>query len=260
MEQATPITLRGPDHCPARRGLSLILALAGGAITWGVVEGIHPVFSVPKEYEAPDIGMPPEVYRKNRWARERMERHHAMLYVGTLGAALAAGLALASRAKGRSFYGGAAAAIALATAGGVAGGHVASRVHEYIYEHYGQPALQHTVIEQMVLLLPLGLAVGLGWGLARLRIRQAIAGALAGLLAGLAAALAYPVAVSLLLPGASTDMLLPMERPSRALWFFLVSGTLGLVVPLAQPNRAHPDTLPSAPASAGDPAESSQNP
>lgn len=259
MEQATPITPGGPDHCPTRRALSLILALAGGAITWGIVEGIHPVFSVPKEYEAPDIGMPPEVYRKNRWARERVERHHAMLYVGMLGGVLATSLVLASRAKGRSFYGGTAAAIALAVAGGVAGGHFASRVHEYVYEHYGQPALKHTVIEQMVLLLPLGLAVGLGWGLAHLGIRRAIAGAVAGLLAGLAAALVYPVAVSLLLPGASTDMLLPMERPSRALWFFLVSGALGLVVPLAQPGRANPDLVPSAPSAAGDPAQSSQS-
>lgn len=242
MEPAPQTSLGGHARALGRGRGSLILALAGGALTWGLVEAVHPVFSVPKEYEAPNIGMPPEVYRKNRWARERMERHHAMLYVGVLGAVVASALVLASR-EGRWWLGPVAAV--LAAAGGAAGGDWASRVHEYVYEHYGQPALQHTVLEQTVLLLPLGLTVGLGFGLANLGRRRALAGAAAGLLAGLATALVYPVAVSLVLPTASTDMLLPMERPSRALWFLLVSGVLGLVVPLAQSARPAVGTAPA---------------
>ena len=245
MEHATHVARDGRLVAWVRRAGSLVLALAGGAATWGIVETIHPVFSIPKEYEAPDIGMPPEVYRKNRWARERMERHHAMLYVGSLGAVVAAALGLAGGVRGRRFST-LAAAVSLAAAGGVAGGHWASRIHEYVYEHYGQPALQHTVLEQMVLLTPLGLAVGLGFGLARFGIRRAISGAAAGLLAGVGAALVYPVLVSLLLPGASTDMLLPMERSSRGMWYLLVSGALGLLVPLAQGRQAAAEIAPSA--------------
>lgn len=246
MQRTTRSVLGRLVDASARRGWwSLIVALAGGAITWGLVEGIHPVFSIPKEYEAPDIGMPPEVYRKNRWARERMERHHAMLYAAMLGVAVAVALGLAGRTARRR-WGFLAAAAALAGAGGAAGGHWASRVHEYVYEHHGQPALQHTLLEQMVLLIPLGLAVGLGFGLASLNLWPTIAGAVAGLLAGMGAALAYPVLVSLLLPGASTDMLLPMERSSRALWFLLVSGACGLLVPLGEGRRAAAEPTPTA--------------
>lgn len=214
----------------------LLAACLGGLLAWGIVERSHPVFSVPKEYEAPDIGMPPEVYRKNRWARERMERHHAMLYVGLLGALLGGGMVVGT-GRGWRRLGGPLLVAVLAASGGVVGGHAASRVHEYVFEHYGQPALQHTLVEQGVLLAPLGLMLGIGWGLATHGGWGLVTGGVTGVLAGVAAALLYPVAVSLLLPGASTDMLLPMERASRGLWFLLVSGLFGAMLPWGTSGR-----------------------
>jgi hypothetical protein len=220
----------------------LILALIAGAVVWGIVQRVHPIFHMPKEFEAPSIGMPPEVYLANRRAQERLDRRHAMLYVGSLGLLVSAALGFREGTRRGTILPSLAAA-PLGALGGLVGGYLGSRVHEYTIEHIGQPELLHTVLAQGAIFLPLGLATGLGVGLAA-PLRAATAKAAgAGLLAGIAAALAYPVAVSLLLPKASTDSLLPIDGPSRLLWLGLGAGLLGLLIPIA--GRSRVEKLPT---------------
>jgi len=208
-------------------------ALLAGAMVWGVVQGVHPLFRVPKEFEAPSIGMRPEVYLANRRAQERNDRKHALSYVGLLGVLLGTGLGavrLSTLSRPRWPV---AIVAASGASGGAVGGLAGSRVQEYIAEHIGQPELLHTVAAQGALWLPLGLALGLGLWLAtgpRKSPRPELA---AGIAAGLIAAVAYPIAVSLLAPAASTDHLLPLDRASQALWLLLSAGVFGIVLPLA---------------------------
>jgi hypothetical protein len=215
----------------------LVLALIAGAVLWGFVQRVHPVFHMPKEFEAPSIGMPAEVYLANRRAQERIDRRHAMLYVGGLGLLVAAALGFREGTRRRTILPSFLAA-PLGAMGGALGAYLGSRVHEYTIEHIGQPELLHTVLAQGAIFVPLGLAVGLGVGLAAPLRAVTAKAAVAGLLAGTAAALAYPVVVSLLLPKASTDLLLPIDGPSRLLWLELGAGLLGLLIPIAGRSRA----------------------
>jgi hypothetical protein len=212
---------------------AIALALCAGAASWGIVQGIHPLFHVPKEFEAPNIGMPPEVYLANRLAQEKVERQHAMVYVGLLGALLAGALAIPPAVRERKRLSPVLAA-ALGLAGGALGGQLGSRVQEYTLEHIGQPELLHTVLAQGAILLPLGLAIGAGlWAASRPRM-SAMPLLFASVAAGLIAAVAYPIAMSLFRPTASTDHLLPVDSGSRLLWFLLVPGVFGLLVAVAK--------------------------
>jgi hypothetical protein len=207
-------------------------ALLAGAIVWGVVQGVHPLFRVAKEFEAPSIGMAPEVYLANRRAQERVDRMHAMVYVGLLGALVGMGLgAVRSVQRSRPRW-----IVLIVAAGGAIGGAVGglagSRVQEYVAEHVGQPELLHTVAAQGAIWLPLGAALGLGLWLTARPGKPPLHELAAGVAAGLIAAVAYPIAVSVLAPAASTDHLLPLDRASQALWLLLAAGVFGLVLPL----------------------------
>ena len=81
--------------------------------------------------------------------------------------------------------------------------------------------------------IPLGGGVGLGLGLATKSVVTAMKTALAGIAAGAVAGAIYPIAVSLLFPEASTDALLPAEASTRLLWVGIVSGAIGVIIPLA---------------------------
>ena len=83
---------------------------------------------------------------------------------------------------------------------------------------------------QVVMLGLLGLGVGLALGIPRRHVRKIAAAAIAGALGGLLAAVLYPVATSLLLPSAGTDLLIPAGTGNRVLWLGISSGVLGLVV------------------------------
>src|SRR6185436_13443603 len=93
---------------PPRAGLpvwlGLMLALIAGLATWGGIQAVHPVFHVPKDAEAPTIGMAPEVYLKNRRAREAVERQHAMLYLGGLAGVVALVLGSADGALRKRYW------------------------------------------------------------------------------------------------------------------------------------------------------------
>ena len=58
------------------------------------MQGVHPVFQIPEKYHAA-MGARPEVWEANGRASNRVDRYHAMLYVGGLG--LCIGLALGVR-------------------------------------------------------------------------------------------------------------------------------------------------------------------
>ena len=235
-------------ECPVGLAVSpfvgFALALLAGAISWGVVQRVHPVFHVPKEFEAPNIGMSAEVNLNNRLARERVERQHAMLYVGLLGLLVGGALGLGEGAARRSILPPLVTA-PLGALGGVIGGLAGCLVHLQTLAHVGQPQLADTLKEQIFVLTPLGLAIGLGLGLTLRSLTDGIKAALAGLAAGLVAGFAYPVAVSVLLPRSSTDMLLPFDLAGRVLWFGLASGLLGLLIPVAGRSRHKAIGMPS---------------
>ena len=100
---------------------------------------------------------------------------------------------------------------------------------------------------QWLLGAPVGLGVGLGLGLATRRPGDIIKAALGGLAAATLAAVLYPVLVSLVLPEASTDALLPEERVNRLLWLGVLSGLVGVVIPIAgRPRKKNVQTVQPA--------------
>jgi hypothetical protein len=214
-------------------------ALLAGAIVWGVVQGAHPLFRVPKKFEAPSIGMKPEVYLANRRAQEWIDRKHALVYVGLLGALLGTALAAARLSVLRRPRWAVLIVAASGMIGGAVGGFAGSRVQEYIVEHFGQPELLHTVLAQGAIWLPLGMALGLGLWLATGPGKSPLHELASGVVAGLIAAVVYPIAVSVLVPAASTDHLLPLDRVSQALWLLLSAGVFGIVLPLASRPCGH---------------------
>src|SRR6476661_2034438 len=72
----------------------LVLALIAGAVVFGIIQAVHPVFLVPEEFHAA-MGARPEVWEANHRETNKVNRYHAMLYVGSLG--LLIGLVLGLR-------------------------------------------------------------------------------------------------------------------------------------------------------------------
>jgi hypothetical protein len=214
---------------------AMILALVAGAAVWTVIDAVHPVFHIPQEFHAA-MGAGEAKFAENRRAQDIVERKHAMLYVGGLGLSIALCLALCEGILRRSWIA-PLVAVPPATAGGVLGGFLGCLVYEYVRKEVGQAELTHTIAAQLLLAAPLGLGVGLGLGLTTRTVGGAIQSAVGGLAAGLLVSVFYPIIVSIALPGASTDTLLPDDRGSRLLWLALLSGLIGLVIPIAGRRR-----------------------
>jgi hypothetical protein len=216
--------------------VGLVMALVAAGVMWVVMQKVHPVFHVPAEFHAA-MGAGAAVFERNRREQDRVDRKHAMLYVGGLGMFVGAALGLGEGILRRSWLTPVSAAV-LGALGGAAGGWLGCLVHEYVRKHVGQAELMHTIGAQLLLAVPLGLGVGCGLGLATRSaggvVRAAFAGAAAGVLAGVV----YPVIVSIVLPGASTDALLPEEGSSRMLWLGIIAGLIGVIVPVAGRRRA----------------------
>ena len=236
---------RPTDSAYAARLVIPLLALAAGLITWGLIEGVHPVFHVPKQFEVANIGAPAEKLEANRLARDRVDRQHAALYMATLGAALALAVTTVPAVRRRSPL---PALIALPLGGlfGAAGGYVGNLVLEYMTTTLGQAELMHTVGVQSTLFGILGLGVGLAYGVTEpatsktQALRQAVARAVAGLVADVLAAVVFAVAVSILMPATSTDFLMPTDSISRALWLGVASAILGAIVPSGREVKTAP--------------------
>jgi len=199
---------------------------------WGVIQGVHPVFRVPKKFDVPSIGMPPALFAAHRREQDRVDRWHAMLYVGGLGLLVAAFLGIGEGARRASWLP-PLIAPPLAALGGAVGGALGCLVYQYVRENVGQAGLTHTFLAQLLVATPLGLGIGLGLGLATRTASGSIKAAVAGVVAGIVAGAAFPVTISILLPAASSDALLPEEGSSRLLWLAILAGMMGLVIPIA---------------------------
>jgi len=220
---------RGPVVRPWE---GLLFGFAASVVTWGVVQVSHPVFWVGKEFDVPRIGMPPEKFAAHRREQDRIDQWHAALYLGNLGLLL--GVAIGARAAvARRSWVPPIVAGPFGAIGGAVGGALGCMVLQQVRTAIGEVDLLHTVEAQLACGMPLGLGVGLGLGLATKTASNAMSGALAGLAGGALAAVVYPVVVSLLMPEAGTDALLPEGAATRLLWIAMLAGTIGLVIPMA---------------------------
>jgi hypothetical protein len=215
----------------------LVLSLLVGLVVWSTVQAAHPVFRVPKEYDVPSIGMPPELFARFRRQQDFVDRQHAMLYLGGLGLLVAAVLGLREGALRRSLLP-PLVAPPLGAVGGALGGFLGCLVYEYVHANIGQADLAHTLGAQVAVAAPLGLGIGLGLGLSTRSLAGAAKVTLAGLAAGILAGVIFPVALSILHPTAESDDLLPDDATSRLLWLAILAGALGLVIPIAGRQRA----------------------
>jgi hypothetical protein len=206
----------------------LVLAAVGGALAWGVIEGTSPVFTVPREYDIPDLGAPNEMFDALHAVQVRVNRNNAVLELTWL-SVLVAGMIAVGEAVARRGLKPLLVAVPVAAAGGGVAGFVGSLAWETLGA--GPPGeLTETVQVQVVLLGMLGVGVGLAVGLSSGSLPRVVASAVAGLGAGILAGVVYPVAISLLLPTASTDSLVPKGAVHRLLWIEITAATLGLFV------------------------------
>jgi hypothetical protein len=210
----------------------LILGLVAGAATFGISRAVHPIYRVGKEFDVPSIGAPTELFLANRREQDKVNRKHAMIYVGGLALLIAVALAAVIAAPRHSWLAPLAAA-PLGALGGAGGAYLGSLAEVYVRTNIGQAELNHTIGMQLAVGLPLGLGIGLGVGLATRSLAGTLKTALAGLASGALAAALYPVLVSVLLPAAETETVLPVETNSRVMWFAVYSGLLGVIIPVA---------------------------
>ena len=231
----------GVRNVPTTEGVAtrpidgLALGLVAAAILYGLIEATYPIFFVPEKFH---IGMnaPVADILANRRATDQVLRYHAMLYAGSLGLLLGALLGIREGMLRRAWLSPVVTAV-LGALGGALGGFLGCLVYEYVRFHVGQATLMHTIIAQWLVGAPLGLGVGLGLGLATRTMPGTLKAALGGLAAATLAAVLFPVLVSIVMPAASTEALLPEERGSRALWLGLLAGLIGLVIPLSGRRR-----------------------
>jgi hypothetical protein len=231
----------GPQSLPPTSGAAmgplggLVLALVAAAMAYGLIETTHPVFHVPEKFH---IGMnaPTDAILANRRATDQVLRYHAMLYVGSLGLILGLLLGVREGMLRRAWLTPVVAGM-LGALGGDLGGFLGCLVYEYVRFQVGQATLMHTIIAQWLVGAPLGLGVGLGLGLATRTMSGTLKAALGGVAAATLAAVLFPVLVSIVMPAASTEALLPEERGSRGLWLGLLAGLIGLVIPLSGRRR-----------------------
>jgi hypothetical protein len=159
-----------------------------------------------------------------------------MLYLGSLGALLGAALGIGDGVARRSAIP-AVLATLLGAGGGVLGGLLACIVQEHTKANVGLAELKHTLFAQLAACLPLAVGIALGLGLATRSAGGLLTTLLTGLGGGALAAVVYPLITSTLLPGISTDSLLPEEATSRLMWLGLMSGLIGLIIPIAGRRR-----------------------
>lgn len=210
---------------PAWQGL--LLGLIAGALVWGVVQSVHPLFRVPEQFHIAGLGAPVEQHVAFRREQDRVDRWHATLYLGSLGLLL--GLLMGGRvAVARRAAAAVLLALPLGLLGGAASGFLAPRVYVWARDTVGSIELLQIVLAQCLVGVPLGLLLGLGIGIARGGVQGAVRGLLSGAVGGVLFAMAYPLVVSIALPTASTDVLLPEEAVTRLLWLAMLGGFVGV--------------------------------
>lgn len=229
----TPVVKLG-GRFSVRSHSGLILALAGGGLTWFILQATYPVFSMPKEL----INLGPSATAEQELAQfvaqEKIHRQHAIMYVALLGALVGSGLSVSQASRYRStraaVYGGAVVFI-LGGLFGAAGGLVGDIAYAGTRTSEQPLSLLGTILVQVVTLGTLGVGVGLGLGIAGGQLVAAGKNLAAGLLVGICAGMCYPLIVGTLLPNAQTESTLPTDRLNQLVWITVTSCLLGLIIP-----------------------------
>lgn len=218
---------------------SLAVALVAGAIAWGLLQAGDPVFKVPPEYHVPNIGAPAEKLAALQAAVNRTNLKNAMLYLATFGALEALALAaLPYRVTG------AAIALPIGLALGALAGWIGTLIRAAWVPPDGQADVTQTVLVQGLTLAAFGMGVGLAYGAAGRSLRVLLPALVGGLAAGGLAGVLYPIGLSVAMPAVNTEPLVPLEPISRLIWFGLVAGLLGVLIPLTAQRGRSPASPP----------------
>ncbi len=239
-EQAMP---EGTPTSLSTGGNALLLSLVQGLVlsavaalaVWGVLEVALPVFELP-EHLRELSGNAPEAEQKELLAASvATSNKNATFSLALLGGVLALLLTVAElrsrRQEGRAIWGGPLAllvAAGLAVCGGVLSGVMAAS------SALPEDPLTKTIVLQATTLGFVGLGVGLGVCLAVTlpKIQPQLLGTCVGggMLGGLLGGLIFPLASSILLPNARTEVSLPDPGISRFLWLAVGAIVITLTV------------------------------
>jgi hypothetical protein len=221
----------------------LLFGLVGAALCWLLLSAFYPVFVIPDELAGLPPTAPSEQLQKAEAAQQEANARNHVAFLGAygvlLGASLAIGEGLARRSLGRTLI-----AVAACVSAGAVFGSLASGLGEYLFGHC-EPLRQlsplaKTMVVQGAMLATVGCGLGLALGVLTARVGTAATCLVGGILAGVLAGMLYPMLTAVLLPGALTELLLPMQTGSRALWLGLASGLVGLTIPAVARGRKRP--------------------
>ncbi|MEQ9411594.1 MAG: hypothetical protein RIK87_28025 [Fuerstiella sp.] len=202
-------------------------------VVWGALEVLLPVFELPEHLRELSGNAPEEQQKELMAASVATANKNATfglaLLAGILGLSLTIAEVRARRQGRRAVWGGLLAfviAAGFAVCGGILSGQLSTSAS------LPEDPLTRTIVLQAVTFGFVGLGVGMGVSLAVSlpKIQPALSGtcAVGGLLGGLLGGLIFPLASSILLPGARTELSLPDPGISRFLW--LAVGALMVAV------------------------------
>ncbi len=218
----------------------LLFGLMAAALSWLLLSAAYPVFVIPDELAVLPPTASVEQHEKATAALREADARNDVSFLGAygviLGALLAIAEGLARRSLGRTLVAGVACVSAGAVFGSLAGG-----LGHYLF-NYCEPLeqlspLAKTMIVQGTMLATVGCGLGLALGVLTARVRTAITCLIGGILAGTLAGMLYPMLTAILLPGALTEIVVPVRTGSQMLWLGLASGLVGLTIPAVARGR-----------------------
>src|SRR5688572_4318416 len=101
MAAATPTRAGRPAGLVLHPAVGLGLGLIAAVFTWALVQSVHPIFHVPRELHF-GMGAPAELVNRNQAYQRKIERRHAMIYLGALGLLLGTALGIGEGVARRS--------------------------------------------------------------------------------------------------------------------------------------------------------------
>jgi hypothetical protein len=218
----------------------LLFGLMAAALSWLFLSAVYPVFVIPDELAGLPPTAPVEQLKKAMVAQQEANARNDVSFLGAygvlLGALLAIGEGLARRSLGRTLVAGAACVSAGAVFGSLAGG-LGHYLSDYCEPLQQLSPLAKTIIVQGAMLATVGCGLGLALGVLTARARTAITCLIGGILAGALAGMLYPMLTAILLPGALTEILVPIQTGPQTLWLGLASGLMGLTIPAVARER-----------------------
>jgi hypothetical protein len=216
---------------------ALILSVGVACLIWGILQIILPVFQLPEHLRDLEGNISTEQSQEimdvSLATSNRNAAFSLALWASTLGLFVTVAEVKYRRPRLRAIWGG---LLAILVSGGFAVGGAA--LGGILSEASALPEdpLTRTIIVQATMLGLVGLGIGLGLGLAvtlpMFRPRLSATCIAAGILGGLLAGLIFPIASSVVLPNARTEVLLPDPGISRFLWLALASSGIVLTLTL----------------------------